>query len=180
MNNVKITCNDEKKMEVVTDYSIEVLKELAAAAGLESIRITSTLRTPEGQARAMYHNAKNTGYDKQIALYGPVGRSVLKVSMDKEAELKAANPNVTDEELKAAATSAMIEEIGRQFPKRVSRHVVPPEEYAKLNVIDIGYDSVADKEAFREALKAASEKGQIKYIDEPENDCFHIEIPAKE
>lgn len=177
IENVKIDFDNERKAAVVSGQAIRMLQRLADDAGLCSLTITSTLRTPEGQARAMYYNSRNTGFDKQLALYGPVGRSVLMAAIQAEEECKSAKPGMTGEELISYVEQAMVDEINRQYPKRVSRHVVPPEEYAKLNVVDIGYDSVLDKEAFRVVLANAKSNGSIDYIDEPENDCFHIEIP---
>jgi hypothetical protein len=151
-----------------------MLKALTAVAGLSSIKITSTLRTPASQAAAMYHNVLNTGYDQQFELYGPVGTAVLNAALAMEDKLPK---GASDEERAEAIVPIMIAEINNQYPKRVSRHVVPLEDYAKLNVLDIGYDSVADKDAFRTVLSDAHSKGLIEFIDEPYNECFHIEIP---
>jgi len=172
---VSITYNDYSKAKVVSQHSIDMLKSLAAAAGLNTLMITSTLRTPESQASAMYYNVTKTGYDQQLKLYGPVGTAVLNGAIATEASLV---PNISDDEKSTLIKAAMVDEINRQYPNRVSRHVVPLEEYAKLNVLDIGYDSVADKDAFRAVLNDADAKGLVKFIDEPYNECFHIEIPA--
>ena len=174
-NNVTITFNDIKKAEVVSEHSINMLKALAAAAGLESIEVTSTLRTAESQAAAMYYNVLNTGYEQQFELYGPVGTAVLNAALDMDNSLA---DDLSEEEKGELIVVEMIAEINRQYPKRVSRHVVPLDEYAKLNVLDIGYESVLDKDAFRAVLSDAHKKGVIEFIDEPYNECFHIEIAA--
>jgi len=170
-----ITYNDETKALHVTAHSINMLKALARTAGLESLMITSTLRTPQSQAAAMYYNVTNTGYDKQLELYGPIGKAVLNAALDLEKSLAK---DISEDEKARVLTAAMVDEINRQYPNRVSRHVVPAEEYAKLNVIDIGYDSVPDKDAFRAILNDAHERQFIKFIDEPYNECFHVEIAA--
>ena len=176
---VQITFNDERKAAVISEYTIETLKKIAAKAGLSSLMITSTLRTPEAQANAMYHNLRKTGYQAQLDLYGPVGTAVLQAALAVETDITAANPDISPEELKEAVVRVMLDEIANQRPKRVSRHVVTPEDYAKLNVLDIGYGSVADKDAFRAALRDAEGQDILKFIDEPENGCFHVEIPQK-
>jgi hypothetical protein len=45
--------------------------------GLDSISITSTFRSPESQALAMYQNAISQGIDSQRKLYGQSGNKVL-------------------------------------------------------------------------------------------------------
>jgi len=172
---VTITYNDDSKAKVVSEHSINMLKSLAAAAGLSHLEITSTLRTAESQAAAMYYNVLNTGYEQQFELYGPVGTAVLNAALKMENSLPS---DLSEEEKSELIVSEMIAEINRQYPKRVSRHVVPLEDYARLNVLDIGYDSVLDKEAFRAVLSDAKARGIIEFIDEPYNECFHIEIAA--
>jgi len=173
---VIVTFENESNSKYVSEHSIKMLKSLANAAGLNNLTITSTLRTAESQASAMYYNAIKTGYDQQFELYGPVGKAVLSAALDMEEKLA---PGISEDEKAQALVAAMISEINRQYPNRVSRHVVPLEEYAKLNVVDIGYDSVYKKDAFRAVLNAAHTRGIIKFIDEPYNECFHIEIPAE-
>ena len=69
--------------------------------------------------------------------------------------------------------------------KRVSKHCVSVEDYKKLNVIDIGYNSTKavcknfNEAKFTNALKSLQKEGYIeKLIDETKksNSCWHIEI----
>ena len=50
-----------------------------AEAGVHSVTISSTARTPEEQVNAMYNNLKN----KQTCNYAPAGRAVVSRYPDK-------------------------------------------------------------------------------------------------
>lgn len=55
-----------------------------AEAGVHSVTISSTARTPEEQVNAMYNNLKN----KQTCNYAPAGRAVVSRYPDKQEMLK--------------------------------------------------------------------------------------------
>lgn len=153
--------------DIVSSYSIGVIKDVMLASGVKYCTITSTIRTPEDQASAMYRNCKKTGVDYQLRLYGNAGDQVICVYRDNYEE--------SSDKIK----ELMADKIRELWKKDiiVSKHCVSPESYAKRNVIDIGYASIVAQgknQAFRSAL---SSNGSIsKYIDEPNNSCHHIEI----
>ena len=72
----------------------------------------------------------------------------------------------------------MVDKINELWPSRVSLHVVPLEEYEKLNVIDISQSSIKNDKEFLDQLKAAQEQDLIKkYLIE--NNVYHIEVYVK-
>jgi hypothetical protein len=180
--NTQVTFSSSTNSSVVSDHAIDVLGKIAANAGETSIMITSTIRTPQSQARAMYTNVENTSWDKQRARYGYTGQAVLNAGEKAQKAAKEENPDISREKLQVIVLEAMEEEILSQSEKgnRTSNHLVSAEQYAKLNVIDIGYSSLSDKSAFIDAVDKAESSGLIsRYLDEPENGCVHIEISVK-
>lgn len=94
-------------------------------------------------------------------MYAKAGAAVIKVY----------NPNYSD----AKNLEAMIKEIENQGPRHVSKHCMTPEQYKKLNVIDIYRSQIKNPNSFIAELKKSYPN--IKCIDEINNSCIHIEIP---
>lgn len=161
------------RRDIVSQKTRRVLAELAAESGMTKIYITSTLRTPEEQANAMWGKR---------SLYGPVGRAVHDVG-SKYAKYG-----------KSRRIKEMAKEIRRFLAKgrRTSNHCVTFELYAKMNVVDIGNNSnglvykkngkkIKTKRGvkFDEACRRFKKVGKIhKYIpgDAAGEGAFHIEI----
>ena len=151
---------------VVTDHTIDVLTDILNEAGLNSCLITSTSRTPDDQARAMYNNIEATGAAAQKALYASPGDAVINVYVTEKARGKTAT------EIKAAMRAKIVA-LG---PSRVSRHCGDPK---KLNVIDVAPSSIADKPSFEDAIEAAKSNGKIRQYFMPRDGdpAYHLEIP---
>lgn len=158
--------------QIVSEYSIQIIKMALKEAGLKTGVITSTIRTPEEQAAIMLANAKINS-DKQINLYGDQGKSVLKVYEKNKS--------------KSDVVNLMVAEIKRleKEGERVSLHCVSEEVYLKHNVIDIGLNSMKaanpnfDSKKFGAALKKLKDEGYLeKLIDETRksNSAWHFEI----
>ena len=134
----------------VSLYSISVIKISMAEAGVYSVTISSTARTPEEQVNAMYNNLKN----KQTCNYAPAGRAVVSRYPNKQEMLK---------------------EVYRQGPSKVSKHCA---DFRQLNVIDIAPRSVSNRAAFHRALLNNSKISRVLDPWTPSKDpVFHIEIP---
>ena len=108
----------------VSAYSLSIIRMSMVEAGIHSLTITSTARTPQEQVSAMYYNLKHKNYCK----YALAGQAVESLYPDKEAMLK---------------------EVYRQGPGRVSKHCA---DFNKLNVIDISPSSVSNPRAFHKSL----------------------------
>lgn len=175
LNDLIVTYNGVlESRKIVSTYSINVIKLALKEAGMESAAITSTLRTPEEQAKIMLKNGKKN-LSSQYRLYGSRGDAVLKVYAD--------NKSKTDSEI-VSLMSSKINEFAKSG-QRVSKHCVSIEDYEKLNIIDIGVNSTRavcksfNMVKFTKALQSLVKDGYIEVlIDETKksNSCWHIEI----
>lgn len=144
-----------------------ILRDIMAAAGVESVRVTSTARTPADQARVMYENCIGTGPNqgpaKQHELYAGPGDLVVKVfenNLDKHRE---------------ELIGLMERKIWELGPQTVSRHCCDP---AKVCVLDISPSSIPKDRhvAFEKAVE--DDKRVTKFLSPHNADpAFHLEIP---
>lgn len=153
---------------VVSARSREILQALLSEAGLASCVVTSTVRSPTSQARAMFNNIEATSIARQRALYSDFGDQVI----DEYQRLK---PQGHGRQVILDAMEARINSVG---PGNVSRHCADP---ALLNVIDIAPSSIADPQAFLDALGRAKQAGAVSRFFSPANGdpAFHVEIPQR-
>jgi hypothetical protein len=180
---VDVTYSVNARADVVNDYTINLLKQIADSVGIESFRITSTIRTYEDQARAMYNNSRgDKNLEAQYRLYGPQGRAVLDAMQAAERAAEADDPNISDNDRRRLATVAMVAKM--EELNYTSGHVASYENYSSRNVVDIPTSSIPEglRQAFHEALRKAEEDGLVaRYIDERNsNNCYHIEIIVPE
>lgn len=146
----------------VTAFSRQVLTDVMRRAGLASVTISSTSRSPAEQARVMFNNLERFGVAHQKALYGAAGDGVIEVYRSSKRD-----------GLPASAIKARMErEIVRVGPTRVSRHASDPNI---LNVFDIAPSSVARRPDFERALRTESRIS--KTIFSPNDPGYHLEIP---
>lgn len=160
----RIEFGKRAREEAVSDYSRGVLSDIAKQAQERHILITSTARTPEDQARAMYQNLEIKGVSDQRRLYSAKGDAVIDVYAAAKAEGK---------------TSDQIQPLMAQKVRDLnwsSGHLANPD---KLNVIDIAPSSIENRKGFEDALSKAKENGTIsKYFGPRHGDpAYHIEIP---
>lgn len=163
--------NEEWRRNIVSEKTKKILAFLAKEAGMNRIYITSTIRTAESQANAMY---------SQNIRYTAPGEEVKRV----RDECKAKNMK------KEQTISKMVEKIIelQKQNKKVSKHCVSTEQYNKVNVVDIGLNSNgfgtnshlnAQGKKFKQACKEAKLNGIISGFisgDEPGEGAMHIEI----
>lgn len=143
-----------KKLERVP---FTVLHEILESAGLSAAAVSSVERSPRDQARIMYENIVKLGIASQYKLYAAAGDKVIKVY-----ELNAAKPK--DDVIRLM--EAKINEIGAD---KVSHHAS-----TKYYVFDVPWASISNPNKFQEAVKKHSKV--YKFINEPANKCFHIEV----
>jgi hypothetical protein len=140
-----------------------VIKELVAQAGDTSCTITSTVRTPEDQARAMYTNLENLGVESQKALYGNAGDKVIDVYVASSAASKTADQIKAD----------MVAKINELGPSNVSKHCG---DSSTLCVVDIDPGSITHKAKFIEEVDKDSRVS--KFLQPPADPAYHLEIPV--
>ena len=163
-----------KRTNIVTEKSKNILCELASQYGMKTIYITSTLRTPEEQARAMYNNIANG----RVIRYAAPGAEVTRICQN----------GIKKGLGKTKTINNMISKILEYDKKgiRVSKHCVSFETYAKKNIIDLGvnsngFTSNAQKRKFQEICDLALNQGKLSSFISPLRDkaepAFHLEIP---
>ncbi|WP_338560432.1 glucosaminidase domain-containing protein [Acinetobacter sp. KS-LM10] len=159
------------RQDIVSQKTKNVLAYLAKEAGMRGILITSTIRTPESQANAMYSTTIN---------YAAAGEAVKRVR--DECKKRGLSKDATLEK--------MVEKILELQSKgqRVSLHCVSQEQYKKINVVDIGLNSNGfgsntnlselGKKFKQVCIKAKSEEKISGFIpgDAKGEGAMHIEI----
>jgi hypothetical protein len=163
-NRLKITYGANANSTYVSQRTINVLNEIANRAGITSITITSTIRTPHDQARIMYGNIEKYGVAKQKKLYADAGDKVI------DAYSSAKLRNLTSDEI-IAIMEAKILAIG---PGKISKHTADPNV---LNVVDISAGSVLHPAAFINAVNTST--GVSKFLQPPTDPAYHLEIPQR-
>ena len=155
--------NAAKSMQFVSDYSRSVLIDIMRKAGVQSILITSTARTPADQARIMYENIERYGVAHQKLLYSKYGDQVI----DEYSKYKSKKHH------KQFIISMMQAKIIALDPSKVSNHVADP---MKLNVIDIAPSSIVPslRALFVDAVQG--ETRVTKYLGPPSDPAYHLEI----
>ena len=138
----------------VSMYSLETIYGIMRMSKTHSLTLTSTNRTVESQARAMYYNMEH----HKTVRYGAAGRRVLQKYPDLDA---------------------MIAQIYKEGPYKVSHHLGDPRI---LNVFDIGPRSVANRSAFVRGVGQyrALDNGVISIFLGPgfgDEGSYHFEIP---
>ncbi|MBS4042286.1 MAG: hypothetical protein KGZ59_00520 [Chitinophagaceae bacterium] len=157
---VNIQYGANANQRAVTEHSLAILRDIMKESFNPTITITSTQRTPQDQARAMYNNIISRGVQYNLNLYGANGDRVVNVAANRRRQGK------TREEI----LSAMAAEIRRIGPGRVSRHCGDPNV---LNVLDISPSSLLNRRAF---VREIRERG-IFLLQPPADPAYHLEIP---
>ncbi len=152
--------------KVVSAHSRDVIRAVLEDAGLDACLITSTVRTPAAQARAMVNNLESAGVAAQRKLYADPGRKVI-------GEYERAKARG---ESRTAVIESMTNRILAIGPGKVSRHCADPSE---LNVVDIAPSSIGHPERFVAALERALQRKAIRRFFAPAHGdpAFHLEIP---
>ncbi|MFP2903855.1 hypothetical protein ACLESD_02040 [Pyxidicoccus sp. 3LFB2] len=163
-NNDGINFGPDAVPGAVSAHSRQVLSEIMATAGVSDVRVTSTARTPEAQARAMYDNLQSQGVQAQRDLYGRYGDQVIDAY---EASVQAGLS-------RDATLQAMVDRINEVGPSNVSRHLADP---AVRNIIDISPRSIPEelREAFQEAVR--NHPDVERFLGPADGDpAYHVEI----
>jgi len=164
---VRISYGANANAGAVSAAMTDIIKDGLRAAGASVGTVTSTVRTPADQARAMFQNLVRTGAAEQFRLYGAAGDAVVQVYVDETAGMTPAQITANA----AAIQAAMVAEINAQGPENVSNHCGDP---AVRSVVDLSYNSfnANNRGLFRTAVT-----GRVtRIIDEPRNNCFHLEL----
>lgn len=162
---------ETERRSIVSQKSIQLLGYIAFLTEMSYITITSTIRYPRTQAIAMYYSP-NIKYKAPGEAVKAVYRECKKQKLSKEATIDK--------------MTQKIEELSRQN-QRVSLHCVSIDEYKKLNVIDVSYQGIGDKEKYIKLLEANDDvkkiihsvemiKNTSKIFYDKGEPCIHVEI----
>ncbi len=151
---IKFGANADKT--VVSEKSLNLLRQVGEETKNFLITITSTARDPYNQARVMYDNIVKKGMKEQRNTYKPPGQRILDAYEHAKAKGKDRNGIIKEMEAK-------IKEIG---PSKVSRHCGDPNI---VNVFDVS-QGMSNPQSFKRTItpKIAT------VLDE--NSCYHLEI----
>ena len=168
---------DNPSAFAINDTVKDLISRVADATKNPNVVITSTLRTPEAQAKAM---ADNLYAGKRIRYRAP-GAAVTKVFDDNCKKLA-----------RSEVEKLMVAEIERQaaMGQRVSLHCTTEELYRQCNIIDLSITRMNNPRDFTNALaneekcrKIITPLSDVKYasakvsvdVNEP---ALHVEIMA--
>ncbi|MEN6670713.1 hypothetical protein AAJP47_10075 [Psychrobacter sp. B38] len=173
-SNIKISFSRNTKSTVVTEKTKTILREIAEKYGAKELIITSSLRTPEEQASAMYDNiagGKRISYRTPGEIVTQVCEKGIKMKLGREKTIQNMVSKILEYDKKG---------------QRVSKHCVSFETYAKANIIDLGinsngFNTYTKKERFQRICDEAERQGKISGFISPLRDkaesAFHLEIP---
>jgi hypothetical protein len=171
---VRVVFGPNANPTVVWPRTFDVIKDALRAAGQPTATVTSTVRTPDDQANIMLANLTNPARSiaaniaEQRNLYGAAGNAVITV-------FENATRGLSRQEILDGRNGYWLDmrnEINRQGPEQVSRHVGDP---ARRNVVDIAASSF---NAANAALFVAAVRPRVNtFLDERRNNrCFHLEL----
>jgi len=146
----------------LSEFTLSVLRDIMRVAGVATLTISATQRSPQDQAQVMFNNLETQGVDAQRRLYKPPGQSVI------DAYVAAKSAGKSADDIKAA----MLAQVLKVDPQAVSQHAADPRV---VNIFDVAPSSVARPDEF---LAAARNDGRVARVAAPPNDPgLHFEIP---
>ncbi len=133
------------------------------AAGVDSCEVTSVVRDPESQARAMYDNlvgkGPEQGLTKQLALYQQPGRIVIQVW------------NINQAKPRDTVIAMMADRIRQLGPETVSKHCSTTHW-----VWDVAPSSIPSEKHAAYVAAAIAHPKVTKFLQPPQDPVYHTEI----
>ena len=170
LEDVKVEFRDGVNTEGITSRTIDFVKQLGLESENFTIAVSSAARSPYDQARVMYENCENPyknpklGVKSQYKLYAGGGDKVIDVYV-KGSKAKGSTRD--------GVISQMHAKILQVGPSRVSKHCV---DTGIMNVLDVPFSTIKNKRNFRKLLARHSPFPISRYLDENNNECFHLEF----
>jgi hypothetical protein len=158
----------------LSDYTLNVIKDVMRRAGRFKATISSTVRTPLEQVEAMFTNlTKPGGVARQRKLYLDPGNAVIDTYVQVSdgmttKQILAARDSIVDQMLNT------IDNLPNGWgPYDVSHHCATPEEWAARNVVDV---SISVGRLF---FQKASQEARVAQppLAPPRDPAYFIEIP---
>ncbi|MGI5832746.1 MAG: hypothetical protein ACOX6D_09515 [Thermoguttaceae bacterium] len=177
---VTLSLNPSIVTSLINQTTYDAIKYGCRAVGKSWLRLTSGLRTPAEEAKALYDNLVRTtdlaaSIATQYSYYGRVGDQVIAIF---EAQAISYNYDLATvkahgNEILTMMTNKIIEFLDAGVI--MSKHCVTEEMYRAHNILDISRSgfNTTNVPIFRTALKKA---GAVAVYDEPVNGCLHLEF----
>ena len=156
----KYAANIKPLVPAAEDALDHVLEKCDLAGAL----VTSTVRTPEDQARIMYDNLETHGVIAQRKLYKPAGGGVI---IDVYEHQKAMGAMPVD------VKHAMAQKVIELGPEHVSAHCTAD---PNKSVFDVAPSSIPDERMKMFVNQVSVMSGLIKFLRPPVDPAFHLEI----
>lgn len=171
LRDVNVQAGGNVDLNLVTPLMISIIKGGLRASGTPTAMITSTVRSPEDQARAMFDNLLRTGVAAQLDIYAAPGDAVIRV-------YQRATSGLTRGQILSMSSSIQSEmttEIYSQGPSNVSRHCGDP---SKMSIVDVGTALLPNNSRFANFVSPLIKTypgGD--FLDERRvNGCYHLEL----
>jgi hypothetical protein len=143
----------------------KILGEIFEKCGVLEALVTSTVRTPDDQARIMYDNIERYGIKAQRQLYKAAGNLIIDV-YESQKSMGATGD---------AVKHAMVQKITEIGPERISAHCTAN---PNKSVFDIAPSSIPDVKKKMFINQVSVEPGLIRFLRPPVDPAYHIEIRA--
>lgn len=172
---VLVTYGIHADANVVTAEMLDIVEDGFRAAGQATNKITSTARTAEDQARAMFNNlvnsektvAENIAY--QNGIYGVNGEAVINVFVAQTVGLTLELINANSVAIKAA----MEAEVNALGPSNVSKHCADPDQVTVVDVGSRAFEKNGNGQLFVDSVTPRV----TTFLDEvSENHAYHLVI----
>jgi len=150
---------------ILPDSAARVLVDILDGAGIDSVVVTSTTRSPEQQAKAMYENLACFGVTAQRKLYKDAGNQVIDV-YENQSSLGQTAAQVI------AEMARKIREVG---PDKVSAHCADPGSPSDKIVFDVAPSSIPEDEQPLFETTAALNSHVVKFLHPREDEANHPE-----
>lgn len=161
--------NSGVNMEILSSYTIDVIKASLRVAGEPRAVVTSTKRTIRSQAQAVYANILKKGLPSQKQLYA--GNPAMAAALQAYEDALGVVPppdfvGVMTASLEASATAGA--DLGS-----ISKHLG---DFSQLQAVDISYSRIVNKKLFWSALLANPKISRRLSPFNSQDPAFHIEI----
>ena len=141
----------------------KILDGVLEKCGVSDALVTSTVRTPEDQARIMYENIERYGIKAQRQLYKAAGKLIIDV-YEAQKSMGAAGD---------AVLHAMAQKIIEIGPERISAHCTAD---PNKSVIDIAPSSIPEERRNAFVNQVSVMAGLIRFLRPPVDPALHIEL----
>jgi hypothetical protein len=141
----------------------KILDGILEKCNVSGALVTSTVRTPDDQARIMYENIERYGIKAQRQLYKAAGKLIIDVYESQKS--MGANAD--------AVKHAMAQKIVEIGPEKISAHCTAD---PNKSVFDVSPSSIPEERKNAWVNQVSVTPGLIRFLRPPADPAYHIEI----